>query len=212
MTQMTTDAERLAEQIFLSGAVKFGEFKLKLHEKNPTAPLSPIYIDLRVLRSFPRAFNAAVRMYDRLLDDFPIDDRFDVLVDIPTAATPFVGALAYVRNFPMLSPRKDPKTHGLEAKMDGALNLSMKRAVLIDDLVTQADTKLEAAAVVRQTGLEVKDVVVLLDREQGGPETLAKEGLTCHAAMTLTQLLDYLRGRNHIAQEQVDRVNAYRSA
>lgn len=41
---LTEAQERLCSQLFDIGAIKFGSFKLKLHEKNPEAPLSPIYI------------------------------------------------------------------------------------------------------------------------------------------------------------------------
>ena len=37
----------LADELFDLGAIQFGNFKLKLHEKNPNAPLSPIYLNLR---------------------------------------------------------------------------------------------------------------------------------------------------------------------
>jgi len=38
----------------------------------------------------------------------------------------------------------------------------------------------------------VKDVVVLVDREQEGRNELAERGLSLHAALTLSQLLDSL--------------------
>jgi orotate phosphoribosyltransferase len=41
-------------------------------------------------------------------------------------------------------------------------------------------------------GLVVKDVVVLIDREQGGEAHLAKNGLALHAAFKLSHLLSVL--------------------
>ncbi len=44
---MNKAQERLAERLFNEDVIKFGGFKLKLHEKNPEAPLSPIFFNLR---------------------------------------------------------------------------------------------------------------------------------------------------------------------
>jgi hypothetical protein len=45
--RLTNSQGQLADIIYGRGAIKFGAFKLKLHEKHPDAPLSPIYITLR---------------------------------------------------------------------------------------------------------------------------------------------------------------------
>ena len=66
-----------------------------------------------------------------------------------------------------------------------------KVAVLIDDLVTMADSKLEAVSILTAQGVRVNDVVVLIDREQGGQQQLAAEGLALHSALTMNQMLKY---------------------
>ena len=92
----------------------------------------------------------------------------------------------------MITPIMDAKTHGTGAKIDGFLDSDKGKVVLlIDDLVTKADSKLEAAEILISNGLVVNDVVVLVDREQGGGEELAKRSLTLHSAITITQMLDF---------------------
>lgn len=92
----------------------------------------------------------------------------------------------------MITPRTDLKGHGSGAKIDGFLETDKgKTALLIDDLVTKADSKLEAANILLKEGLIVTDVVVLIDREQGGKEELAEKGLTLHSAITLTEMFNY---------------------
>ena len=44
----------------------------------------------------------------------------------------------------------------------------------------------------RRPGLKVADIVVLVDREQGGRKELADKGLALHAVLTLSDLLDAL--------------------
>lgn len=195
---LTEAQEILSSQLFEVGAIKFGDFRLKLHDKNPEAPRSPVYIDLRVLRRFPEAKQAAVNVYEELVRPL----KFDLLADVPTAATPLVSSLSDKLGVGMVTPRTDAKVHGSGAKVDGLLEADKgKTAVVIDDLVTRADSKLEAVNVLKENGVGVKDVVVLVDRKQGGEEQLAAEGYTLHSALTMNQMLEYYARVGKISQD-----------
>lgn len=195
---LTEAQEALSSQLFEVGAIKFGNFRLKLHDKNPEAPLSPVYIDLRILRRFPEAKTAAVRVYEELVQPL----RFDLLADVPTAATPLVSSLSDRLGVGMVTPRTDAKVHGSGAKVDGLLEADKgKTAVVIDDLVTRADSKLEAVNVLKENGVVVKDVVVLVDRKQGGEEQLAAEGYTLHSALTMDQMLQFYARTGKVNQD-----------
>ena len=61
----------------------------------------------------------------------------------------------------------------------------------------------------REEGLTVRDVVVLVDREQGGRETLEGAGLTLHAVYTLRELVSALAGRKAVSREQEQEVLEY---
>ena len=197
-----TDAQKkLSLHLFDIGAVKFGEFKLKLHDTHPKAPLSPIYIDLRVLRRTPKAKAAAIKVYEELVKPL----KFDLIADIPTAATPLASSLSDKLKIGMITPRADKKTHGSGAKVDGMLKTDKgKMAVLIDDLVTRADSKLEAAKTLRDAGVKVKDVVVLIDREQGGATQMAKNKLKLHSAFTMQQMLDFFLKVKRLSKKEYD--------
>jgi len=203
MTIFEKNAE-LAMGLFDCGAVKFGEFKLKLHEMNPDAPLSPIYIDLRVLRSVCHLMREVVRAYGDLVADL----EFDCYADVPTAATPLVAILSYNTHIPMVSPRMDSKTHGAPGKVDGIFEPG-QTALLVDDLVTTASSKLEAISILRDCGLRVHDIAVLVDREQGGVQELERQEYACHAVFKLSELLDLYVTRQVIDGSMYDRVIAY---
>lgn len=178
--------EVLASELFSIGAIKFGEFRLKLHEKHPDAPLSPIYVDLRVLRSFPDVLDLAVNAYLALT----IPLQFSCYADIPTAATPIVAVMSNKTRVPMITPRMSDKTHGLKGKIDGVF-VSGQIVLLVDDLITTAGSKLEAISILEEHGLIIGDVVVLVDREQGGAEELHKQGVNCHTVFKLSELLSH---------------------
>ena len=209
---LTSTQEDLALQLFDLQVVKFGDFRLKLHDQHPDAPLSPIYMDLRMLRRDPSAKRSAVEVYAELVS--PLE--FDLLADVPTAATPLVSSLSDRLGVGMITPRTDSKGHGTGAKIDGLLPEDKgKKAVLIDDLVTRADSKIEAAEVLTAQGIVVEDIVVLIDREQGGKEQLEQKGLKLHSAFTMQQLLNLYRRVGKISevqyQDTVQRIQALNS-
>jgi orotate phosphoribosyltransferase len=203
---LTERQRSFADHLLASGAVRFGAFRLKLHEQQPDAPLSPIYINLRVLRSFPDAVDATVDVLAELIAARGL--TFDLYADIPTAATPLVAVLSHRTRVPMITPRQ-PKTHGLvEGTIDGAFAPG-QTAVLIDDLVSHAESKLETARVLEANGLRVHDVAVLIDREQGGPAQAAAAGYAVHAAVRISQLLAYFLRTGGMDHQRYVEVSTY---
>ncbi|MFC1951349.1 orotate phosphoribosyltransferase [Chloroflexota bacterium] len=201
---LSNSAQTLAIQLLDTGSVKFGAFKLKLHQTNPDAPLSPIYIDLRIMRSFPNVMSTAVGVYREMIKNI----RFELLADCPTSATPATAILAHLTARPMISPRKGDKGYGSGAKIDGSFRES-QTVLLIDDLITGADSKFEAIRTLEDHGLVVKDIVVLVDREQGGADQLAKAGYKLHSAMKLSELLEYYLQQGKIGNETYKEVLGY---
>lgn len=202
---MLNDAKKeLALGLIEIGAIKFGAFRLKLHDTNPSAPLSPIYVDLRMLRSFPKVMDSAIRVYREMIDGL----KFDIYADVPTAATPIVAILSHETRVPMVSPRKEEKEHGIKRPIDGQFQQG-EVALLVDDLITKADSKIEAISVLEENGLKVHDVVVLVDREQGGVQELEKRGYSSHVAFGLKELLDFYLSSGKIDQEQYAKTTTY---
>jgi uridine monophosphate synthetase len=78
--------------------------------------------------------------------------------------------------------------------------------VVLDDLITTGGSKLAAIEPLEAAGLEVQDVVVLIDREQGGGEELAETGYRLHAVLRLSEMLDLLVQAGRISEGQRDKV------
>jgi uridine monophosphate synthetase len=171
----------LALALFDIGAFQLGEFKLK------SGLMSPFYLDLRLLISYPDTLRLAVEIMAEMIRDI----SYDRLGAIPYAALPIGTGLSLRVNRPMIFPRKEQKDYGTSRAIEGKFQAG-ERILVIDDLITRGDSKLEAIAPLQAAGLVVKDIAVIVDRESGGVQSLAASGVKVHAALRLTQLLDIL--------------------
>ena len=192
------DAERLALALHDVGCVQFGEFTLHSGKQ------SPIYIDLRLLVSDPAALQMAGAAYAGLLRPIP----FERIAGIPYAALPIATAVGLAMGKPVLYPRKEAKGYGSGRAIEGHYQAG-ETVVVLDDLVTTGASKVEAIAPLEAAGLQVRDIVVLIDREQGGREDLAERGYRLHAVMGIGELLDILCRHGRITTAQLAQVQAF---
>lgn len=181
----------LADGLLAAGCVQFGQFTLK------SGLLSPIYIDLRRLTGFPELLRQVAQAYLILLGEL----TFDRLAGLPYAALPIATAVSLLGGWPLVYPRKEIKSYGTQAKIEGVYNPGEK-VVVIDDLTTTGSSKFEAIEKLKAAGLKVEDVVVLIDRQSGASQALSQAGYRLYNVYTLTQLVDYWEGAGRISEGQ----------
>lgn len=194
---MSPEQQELAEILLGTKALQFGQFRLKLHETNPEAPLSPFYFNFRLLRSYPRSARRVAQILAGATSSF----AFDLLGDVPTAATPLVTLMMDIMGIPMISPRKGTKGYGSGAEIDGVFEAG-QRVLLVDDLITSGGSKDEAVGKLERAQLKAAGLLVVLDREQGGSDHMAELGLPFKALVSLTPLLEHYRSTGAISGEQ----------
>jgi uridine monophosphate synthetase len=178
--------------------VRFGQFTLK------SGLLSPIYLDLRQLIADPGLLAAVGAAYTGLLRGL----KFDRLAALPYAALPIATAISLQGGWPMIYPRKEAKSYGTGAEIEGGFAQG-ERAVVIDDLATTGGSKFEAIGKLAAAGLAIADVVVLIDRQSGAAEALAAAGYRLHAVMTLTQMLDHWAQTGRVPAGQIAETRAF---
>ncbi len=98
-----------------------------------------------------------------------------------TAGIPFAVALAGDLAKPVLYVRKKPKDYGIATRLEGELPFPGARVLLVEDLITDGGSKLTFIEALRDAGAVVEDALVLFDREQGGTEVLATQGVRLHS-------------------------------
>ncbi len=193
---MENPLQKLAVSLYETGAVKFGNFTLHSGKK------SPIYIDLRIVVTYPHLLKQIAKAYAGVLEQM----EFDILSAYPYAGLPLGVAVGLEMDQPLIYPRKEMKTYGTGKSIEGIFEVGQK-TILIEDLITSGKSIAEAFAILKAAGLSGNQSVVLIDRQQGGIQQLAAEnGIEVKAIMTLTQLLDYLIAAGKIDEKGKDNV------
>jgi uridine monophosphate synthetase len=187
--------------LFQAGCVKFGEFTLA------SGKTSPIYVDVRRVISYPEVFRRVVAAYVNVVNNLV----FDCIAAVPYAALPAATIVALQLGRPMIYPRKEVKAHGTGQAIEGVCKPG-QTAVAIEDVITSGGSIVTAIQTLQDAGLKVQDVVVLVDREQGGGAMLAEKGLHLHAVLTISQILDTLRDEKCISDTMYEEVKRYLAA
>ena len=195
MSETLSPLEQFALTLFDIGAVQLGKFKLHSGKR------SRIYLDLRVLVSHPQALRQAVAAYRTVLDGL----SFDLLAATPLAGLPLGTALCLDLDKPLIYPRKTAKSYGTGKHIEGVYQVG-QTAVVVDDLITSGDSILQAIVALKASGLQVNEAVVLIDREQGGIETMQEQGYKLHAAMSISRLLSILEEHQRISSKERDKI------
>jgi uridine monophosphate synthetase len=188
----------LADGLLEAGCIKFGEFTLK------SGLISPIYIDLRRLVTYPRLLAQVATAYLPVLEKL----EFDRLAGLPYAAIPIVTAISLQAGYPVIYPRKEVKDYGTKAEIEGEYHAG-ETVVVIDDLATTGGSKFEAIEKLTGAGLVVKDVVVLIDRQSGAKEALKGAGFRLHAVLTIMELLDYWEKTGKVEKGKIEETRRF---
>lgn len=173
----------LIDALYRINAVKFGEFTLK------NGMQSPIYIDLRVIISYPDVLKMIAEAMTDLIAKNKLE--YNVLAGIPYTALPITTALSLQLDQPMIYARKEAKAYGTKKKIEGAYTAG-QICLVVDDLITTGESKFETIQPFEAEGLMIRDIVVLIDREQGGSKKLADNGYHLHSVLTLNDIVKHL--------------------
>jgi orotate phosphoribosyltransferase len=104
-------------------------------------------------------------------------------------AVALVAAVSLDARLPFLIVRKEEKDYGTAKRLEGEFKAG-DRVCLVEDVVTSGGAALQAVAALREAGLECRNAVCVVDREEGGGEALARHGVRLHPLFLVGELLE----------------------
>jgi len=188
----------LARVLWDLGAIQFGDFTL-----GRTTLHSPVYVNLRLLSSHPRAFLRAAKVIWEMVRTLqsmarPHIQPFQRVSGIPFGGLQLALAFSLVSKIPLVFIHPPKGKESPEPFLEGIYRPG-ETVLLIDDLGTSGTNILETAAWLNiNAGLRVRDVLVLVDRGEGAKEHLRHYGLNLISVLTLEQILNYLMAEGKI--------------
>jgi len=171
---------------------------------------SPSYIDCRRLIAFPEERKAVTKMAVGLIDREIGRDELDVIAGGETAGIPFAAWIAAALDKPMVYVRKKPKGFGRMAQIEGALD-DGRRALLVEDLATDAGSKIAFCEALRAAGAAVSDCLVVFHYGifPASTERLQAIGVRLHGLATWWDVLAEARRESRFGTDALDQVEAF---
>jgi uridine monophosphate synthetase len=171
--------QTLLEALINIDVIKRGKFILR------SGVVSPIYIDCRSIIAYPPLLRAVANvLWEKIKHLHP-----SLLCGVPYTALPIATAISLDQNLPMLMCRKEAKDYGTKKQIEGVFKAGQD-GLIVEDVVTTGGSVLQVAGLLKKQSLEVKDIAVLVDRQQGGKEALLKAGYQLHSVYTLNEIVN----------------------
>lgn len=182
-----------------NGALKFGEYTLS-SGKN-----SSYYVDLRLVSSFPHQFRKMVKKLQDLISEEIGFDNFDCLASVPTGGLVIASALAMETVKPLIYVRTKPKEHGTTKSIEGVIRKGMK-VLMIDDVATTGHSVIDSIKQLKDAGIVVNDVYVILNRLEGAEKALKLEGIKMHQLTDIMQITKSLHEANLVNNQILEKI------
>lgn len=181
------------------------EFAIKVHERNPSAPLSPIYVNMRNLPE------ELIQKVAKVLSEVKLEKKPDVCTGIPNTAVLFAKAYSKVTSIPFVDiyEKSGTNTNRKLIAKKRAKKGNGKSLLIIDDVISQGNSKFEALIVAEKLGYKVLGILVLIDRSQGGSKKLEEMGYRLYSVFTLPDILEYYRIEGKMSQEKYNTILSY---
>ena len=196
---MTSTQQVVAETLLDIGNVVF----------TPDAPVTfksgivaPVYVDNRRLPFEPEAWHRVIDVFQAEIAAREID--FDVIAGIEAGGIPHSAALAYVLRRPSVFVRKQPKEHGMKRRVEGG-EVTGKRVLLIEDLVTTGGSSLSGVEALRDEGATVIACMTIFS--YGFPQAVdafRAADLPLITLTTLPALIDAARERGSLSPNAIE--------
>jgi len=185
--------------LYKNNIIRFGNFTLA-SGKN-----SSYYVDLRLIPSYPHQFRKMIKNLQNLIVEKTGLNDFDCLASVPTGGLVVTSALAIEIVKPLIYVRSKPKEHGTAKSIEGKISAGMK-VVMVDDVVTTGTSVLNGIIQLKEAGLLVSDLYVIINRLEGADKALSDIGVQTHQLTDILEITDILFQEKLIDKEIFEKI------
>jgi len=173
---MTSLCDHLKE----CGAIKFGDFTLASGKK------SKYYIDIKKASANPRILKLMARQVAEKMKAHSFDA--DYIGCVALGGVPIAVAVSLETDLPLIIIRKEAKEYGTKGQVVGDF-IKNSRVLMVEDVATTGGSVLKAIKLLREEGLIIRNVIVVVDREEGARAALAIEDVELTPIIRISDLL-----------------------
>jgi len=185
--------------LYKNNIIRFGNFTLA-SGKN-----SSYYVDLRLIPSYPHQFRKMIKNLQNLIVEKTGLNDFDCLASVPTGGLVVTSALAIEIVKPLIYVRSKPKEHGTTKSIEGKISAGMK-VVMVDDVVTTGTSVLNGITQLKEAGLLISDLYVIINRLEGADKALSNIGVQTHQLTDILEITDILFQEKLIGKEIFEKI------
>jgi uridine monophosphate synthetase len=200
---VSSNCDRLADALYITGCLKFGSFKIK------SGIASPYYIDLARVLANPRHFCTITEVASEKIKQIMDEEKIEKLASIELKGALIAPSIACKLNLPCIIVRKEEKSYGALGRIAGADVETGDSILFFDDVVSEGLSKIEGIKPLLELGGNVKHLLVVVNRQQGGKEKLESLGYKVNALATISELVNSLSVSNRIPKDQAESVLAF---
>jgi len=160
--------------------------------------LSPMYMDNRMFPSYPKEWRVVLDGFISKIKEQKIE--YDMIAGIETAGIPHSAALGALLLIPSVFIRKAAKDHGTKKMVEGG-DVTGKKVLLIEDLVTTGGSSLHGVRELRKAGATVTDCLVIVGYElKEAKEAFEKENVRLTQLTDVSTILSVAEGMGKITE------------
>lgn len=183
---MTSDNTQELQRLLAQYSAKKGRFTLSSGRE------STLYIDARLTTMSPEGLVLIGQLGLEAIEDARWNA--DAVGGLTLGADPVAYAIAYTsrlrsRSVRAFTVRKEPKSHGTGQLIEGPFRRG-DHVTIIEDVITTGASAVRAMTAVRAAGGIVVGVLAVVDREEGGRESIEQEGVSVIALTTATDIVE----------------------
>ena len=200
MKSTNTDQSKKIAQILLDiGAVTFSRNR---PFKFDSGILSPVYVDNRILISYPKERKIVLKALLSLIE--AKTKPFDVVAGIATAGIPHAAWIAQELNMPMIFVRSKPKEHGKGNQVEGKLKRGQK-VLVVEDLISTAGSSVKVIEAIRSIGGIVQDEIAIYSHNlRESDKNINKTKVKLHYLTDTKTAAEVAENQGFLKKDQVD--------